>query len=155
MALWGGSGKDHADGLPAAIGRERPEKEVDGKVRPGLVAFRRGKLQDALLDRHLGARRDHVHPVRLDPSTVLRLRDLHGGCLGERIAEQARPRRFQVLDQDQRETGVWRKARKELPEGFETAGGRTHADHRERGGRSRAPGDDAHLVEWTRRANVR
>ncbi len=66
-AVGGGAGEDHADGLPAALGRQRSEEEVDGEVRPALVLLEPGELQRALLDRHLDAGRDDVHPVRLDP----------------------------------------------------------------------------------------
>jgi pimeloyl-ACP methyl ester carboxylesterase len=36
-AVGSGSGEDHADGLPAALRRERSEEEVDGEVGPALV----------------------------------------------------------------------------------------------------------------------
>ena len=151
-AVRGGPGEDHADGLPAALGRERSQEEVDGEVRPVLVFLERGEPQRALLDRHLDAGWDDVHPVRLDPRALLGLRDLHLGRPGERVAQQARPRRLEVLHQDERQPGVGRHVGEELPEGVQPAGRGAHADHGE-GRRSRAPGG-WHGAERTRPAEL-
>ena len=150
----GGAGEDHPDGLPAALGRQRSQEEVDGEVRPVLGLLEGGELQRALLDRHLDAGRDDVHPVRLDPHALLGLGDLHGGGLGERVAEQAGPRGLEVLHQDERQAGVRRHVGEELPEGVEAAGRGAHADDGEGGRLGRAPGVGAHGVEQTRPAGL-
>ena len=130
-AVGGVAGEDHADGQPSAVGGQGTEEEVDGKSGPALIPLERGQPEDALLDRHLGARRDDVDPIRLDADTVLRLRDLHGGRLGQRLAEQAGPGGLEVLDEHERQARAGRDLGEQLLKAFQAPGRRTHPHDRE------------------------
>ena len=119
-----GPGKDYADRLATALVRERAKKRVHRQVglRPALD-------EDQLLtgEGDIGVRRNHVDVVRLDAHAVLDLNDLHRGRLGERLAEEARVSRIEMLDEDERHSGVRRKRLEELRKRFESAGGGANA----------------------------
>ena len=72
--------------------------------------------------------RDDVDVVRLDAHAVLGLADRHRRRLGQRLGEEARVRRIEVLDEHERHPGVGRERAEQLRERLEPAGRGADAD---------------------------
>ncbi len=115
-----GPREDDRDGPLARVPRERPEKAVDGREHaPELRGLHQTEV--AAVDLQMGARRDHIHPVRLDGLPVRHLRDDHLGLRLDEFGEGALVMRREVLDEDEGHLGPGRERREELPEGLQPA----------------------------------
>jgi hypothetical protein len=77
-------------------------------VRLADGSLARGEQQATIAYPEIGARRDHVDVVWLHLVAVLCFGDGHRGRPRQRLAEQARVRRIEVLDENERHPGVRR-----------------------------------------------
>ena len=127
------SRKHDADRVAAAVRGERTEEAVDGQVRPSAFERARREGQPAAVDRDVRVGRDHVDVVGLDGGAVRGLADRHRRGLGQRVAQEARVRGIEVLDEHERHAAVGGEVLEELGERVQPSRRGADADDRKRG----------------------
>ena len=120
--------QDDADGPALLDGGQRAEQVVDGHVQP---AGRRPRSegQCRAVQGHVRIGRQNIDVIYFDREAIDRFPDRHRGGSGEDVRQLRLAVRFQVHDEEQRQTGIGRQGTQQFDEGFQSAGGCADADH--------------------------
>jgi hypothetical protein len=114
--------------------RQRPEQVIDRHVLSRQRRTRR-QPQLAVRQRHVGVGRNEVHVVGLHVHSLAHLANRHLRGLGKNLRQVAFVVRLQMRDIKDGQARVRGNVFQDRRERFESAGGGTDADHRERGPR--------------------
>ncbi len=121
--------EENANAALATVVGQRAEEEVDREPQPPPCGGHE-KVEDAIDDRQVPVRRDHVDVAGLHTRTLLRLDDGEGRHAGEQPRQQALVRRIHVLNDHEGRTALWWHVLQESPERLEAPRRRADAHDR-------------------------
>ena len=124
-----GARENHGSRQGTSIGRERIQELVDHRRRAG--SRRAGSQpQSATGNRQHGTGRDDINVARIHGLPIRGLAHGHRGCAPQQPRELARVGGIQVLDDDERKVGRWRKRAQQPAAGLEAPRRRADSDNR-------------------------
>ena len=129
-SVFAGAGEHDADRAAAQLARKRQEQRVDWQpAARGRWAW--DETERSAREEDFSVRGQHVHMVRHQARPILDLEHRHGGEPRERLREEARMVRREVLDDHVGHPGICGQRTEQAAERVDAAGRRADADHPE------------------------
>ena len=101
------AGKNHPDAVLLLILGEGAEEKIDRQAQPARGG-RGEQMQDAVQNRHVLVRRNHIDAIGLDRGAIFDLDDLHAGAALKQLGHDPLLRGIQMLDDDKRHAALLR-----------------------------------------------